>query len=121
MSFADVIERQWSGYEDRHRHRNNLLLHIVAVPVLWVATIQAVGGLFLLLLGVPGAFAMVSWALVIMAASLFAQELGHKMEAAAPETFTDIRDFALRLAAEQYVNFPRFVLTGGWLRNLRGG
>ena len=121
MSFADVIERQWHGYEDRHRNRNSLLLHIVAVPVFWIETFQAVGGLFLLLLGVPGAFAMVFWAAVIMAASLFAQEIGHKMEAAAPEKFTDAADFALRVAAEQYVNFPRFVLTGGWLRNLRGG
>jgi len=120
VSFADLIEKQWSDYEDRHRNRNSLLIHIVAVPVFWIATFQAVGGLFILLLGVPGALGMVFWSLVIMAASLFAQDLGHKMEQAAPERFTSAGDFALRIAAEQYVNFPRFVLTGGWLRNLKG-
>ena len=119
MNFAELIQKQWSDYEERHRNRNSLLIHIVAVPVFWVATFQAVGGLFILLLGVPGAFEMVFWALVIMAASLFLQDIGHKMEAAPPERFTDARDFALRIAAEQYVNFPRFVLTGGWLRALQ--
>lgn len=119
MKFADVIERQWSDYEDRHRNRNNLLIHIVAVPILWFGTLQAIGALFILLLGVPGSFGMLFWALVIMAASLFAQEGGHRMEAAPPERFGDLKEFALRLAAEQYVNFPRFVLTGGWLRALQ--
>jgi hypothetical protein len=119
MNFAETIERQWSDYEDRHRNRNSLLIHIVAVPVFWVATFQAVGGLFLLLLGVPGAFEMVFWAAVIMAASLFLQDVGHKMEATPPDKFSNAGDFALRIAAEQYVNFPRFVLTGGWLSNLR--
>lgn len=119
MNFLDLVEKQWDGYADRHRRRQNLLLHLVAVPVLWVAAFQVLGGLLLLLLGVPGAFGMLAWAAVLGGLSLFAQARGHALEAVAPETFADAGDFIRRLLAEQFINFPRFVLSGQWLRNLR--
>lgn len=120
MTFLDLVEKQWSNYSDRHRNRQNLLIHIVAVPVMWVAAVQAFGALLLLLIGVPGAFAMLFWAAVLIALSLFAQARGHALEAIEPEKFADAGDFVRRLAAEQFINFPRFVLSGHWLRNLRG-
>ena len=121
MSFADVIDQQWSDYPERHRNRTSLLIHIVAVPVLWVGAFQVLGGLFLLLLGVPGAFAMLFWAAVLIGGSLFAQGRGHAMEAIPPGKVGNAADFAQRVLAEQFVNFPRFVLTGIWLRHFKGG
>lgn len=119
MTFLDLVEKQWAGYADRHRTRQNLLIHIVAVPMLWLAAFQAMGGLLLLLLGVPGAFTMLAWATVLGGLSLFAQGHGHARETVAPEKFADAGDFVRRLLAEQFINFPRFVLGGQWLRNLQ--
>jgi hypothetical protein len=120
MMFLDLVEQQWSNYSDRHRNRRNLLIHVVAVPVLWLGAFQLLGGLFLVLLGVPGAFGMLAWGAVFIGVSLFAQAQGHSGEAIEPEKFADAGNFARRLFAEQFINFPRFVLSGGWLRNVRG-
>jgi len=121
MTFAQLVDTQWSDYPERHRNRTSLLIHIVAVPVLWVGALQVLGGLLLLLLGVPGAFGMLIWAAVLIGGSLFAQGRGHAMEAVPPDKFTDAADFARRVLAEQFINFPRFVLTGAWLRHVQGG
>lgn len=120
MTFLDLVEKQWSNYADRHRNRRNLLIHAAAVPVMWLGAFQLVGGVFLVLLGVPGAPGMLAWAAVFIGASLFAQAQGHSGEAIEPEKFADAGDFARRLVAEQFINFPRFVLSGGWLRNFKG-
>lgn len=118
MTFPELLEWQWRDYADRHRRRANLLIHIVAVPVVWWACMQALGALILLLLGVPGALRMLSWAALLVGLSLWAQRRGNALEASPPEPFAGPADAARRLAAEQFVTFPRFVLTGGWLRNL---
>lgn len=120
MNFAELLEWQWSDYAEKHRNRANLLLHIVAVPVVWWAAVLVLGSVFLFLLGVPGAGRMFLWALVLAGLSLFAQSRGHALEASAPTPFENPGNAARRLLAEQFVTFPRFVLTGGWLRNLRG-
>jgi hypothetical protein len=39
------------------------------------------------------------------------------MEANPPAPFKDAREFVRRVVAEQFVTFPRFVLSGGWWRN----
>jgi hypothetical protein len=41
------------------------------------------------------------------------------MEAVKPAPFAATKDYAIGLAAEQFVTFPRFVLTGEWLKNLQ--
>jgi len=120
MTFLDLVEKQWSDYADRHRNSNNLLIHIVAVPLLWFASFQVLGGVFLLLLGVPGAFDMLLWAALLIGVSLFAQARGHAMESIEPAEFASPGDFARRLFSEQFINFPRFVMSGGWLKNLQG-
>jgi len=47
------------------------------------------------------------------------QGRGHRGESAAPVPFTGPGDFVSRFLVEQLVSFPRFVLTGGWLRAWR--
>jgi hypothetical protein len=119
MTFSELLEAQWSDYPERHRHRTNLLIHIVAVPAVWWAAIQGLGALFLMLLGVPGAFAMLFWSAVLAAVALFVQVRGDALEARPPEPLGAAPEAAKKLVAEQFVTFPRFVLTGGWLANLK--
>jgi hypothetical protein len=52
-------------------------------------------------------------------ASMVAQGVGHKREPVPPEPFKGPFDFVSRLICEQWVTFPRFVLSGGWARAWR--
>jgi hypothetical protein len=120
MTFPELVDQQWSDYADRHRDKTHLMLKIVAVPLAWLAVIQAFGALLLLLLpGVPG-FGALAWAFVMIAVSVFLQVRGAALEASKPKPFAFTKDTALWFAADDFVNFPRFVLTGEWLRNLKG-
>lgn len=111
MSFAELLEQQWSGYAAAHRNRNNLLIHLVTVPLFWIGVMNFV---------VPLVFAGLVHALggaVLMAVSLFLQAKGNEMEGRPPQPFDNARDYARRVIAEQFVTFPRFVLSGGWWHN----
>ena len=108
-----LLEWQWSDYALKHRDRTNLVLHIVAVPLFDLATIvllvAAVGGQ-------PGPAAL---AVAAMIAAVVMQGRGHRKERSAPEPFTGPLDFVSRFVVEQWVTFPRFVLSGGWFRHIR--
>ena len=47
------------------------------------------------------------------------QGRGHRRETEAPTPFDGAVDFVSRFAVEQWVTFPRFVLSGAWAKNLR--
>jgi phage terminase small subunit len=104
---------QWSDYTDKHRDRGNLMLHIVAVPLFWVSALGLVVAL-VTLEGVAAVFAVMG-----MGVSVLLQGRGHRREREAPTPFEGAGDFVTRFLAEQWVTFPRFVLSGGWRRNLR--
>jgi hypothetical protein len=118
MTFAEVVNAQWNDYSERHRNKTNLIIHVVTVPLVWLAAIEVAGALLLMLIGVGGLKIFV-WALIMVAIALFAQNYGNQMEAVKPPPLTNAKDFAINAAAEQFVTFPRFVLTGGWLRNFQ--
>jgi hypothetical protein len=107
-----LLEWQWSDYAAKHRHRTNLLLHIVAVPLFQIGSLILV----LALVRVSGAAAAL--AVACMAAALVAQGRGHRLEPETPAPFDGAADFVSRFVVEQWVTFPRFVLSGGWYRNL---
>jgi hypothetical protein len=113
MARKELLRWQWADYSAKHRARANLLLHIVAVPLFEAGTIVLLAGIFTL--------SIVSAVLGVacMGVSLAVQGRGHKLEPEAPTPFAGPADFFQRLFAEQWITFPRFVLTGGWLRNLR--
>lgn len=107
-----LLEWQWSDYSAKHQDRTNLLLHIVAVPLFELAVIALVVGL------VTGSGRTLGLALVGMAAAVVIQGRGHRRERETPTPFAGPIDFVCRFFAEQWITFPRFVLSGGWSRNL---
>jgi hypothetical protein len=107
-----LLTWQWSDYTAKHRSRTNLLLHIVAVPLFQIGTVILAYALF----KVSGAAAAL--AIVCMVAALVAQGRGHTLEPETPAPFDGAVDFVSRFVAEQWVTFPRFVLSGAWYRNL---
>ena len=113
MAFAELLQWQWSDYPEKHRNHTNLLIHIAAVPMFVLAAPTLVVALIRFEI----------WTAVLAAAaiglSLFLQGRGHGLEKSAPTPFGGGGDFARRVLAEQFITFPRFVVTGGWARNLR--
>lgn len=108
MTFEQLVKAQWKDYGARHRDKVNLLIHIIAVPLFWIGTFSGISellfsGLFDALCGV-----------VLVAGSVIAQGLGHEREAIQPLPYTHLWDFIRRIAAEQFINFPRFVFSGEW-------
>ena len=114
MSVAGLLRWQWDGYPRFHRSRANLLIHIVAVPVFMLGNV----GLIVTLL--RGAWPLAVLSLVAMVVSMAVQGRGHKMEQVPPEPFTGPANALSRILLEQWVTFPRFVLSGKWFRALRG-
>ena len=113
MSIARLVRWQWEGYPRYHRSRANLLLHIFVVPVFIVANAVAVV-----------AFAERAWlmaviAVAVMAISVALQGRGHRQEQTPPEPFTGPLNAVSRIFLEQWVTFPRFVLSGGWSHAMR--
>lgn len=113
MKLGELFRWQWQGYARNHQARSNLLLHIVLVPLFLAGNVVLVVGVVLLSrwLALAGIVATV--------VSIALQGRGHKAEANAPEPFTGIGNALSRIFLEQWVTFPRFVVSGGWLRALR--
>jgi hypothetical protein len=113
MSVAGLLRWQWEGYARYHRSRANLLVHIVAVPLFLMGNVALVAALV-----------RVSWlgaalGAAAIVASLAMQGRGHGREPVPPEPFTSPFNAVSRLFLEQWVTFPRFVLSGGWRDALR--
>ena len=113
MGIGQLLRWQREGYPKYHQSRPNLLIHIVAVPLFLFGTAALVGAIvrlspLLLAIGVG---------CIVVAVVL--QGRGHRLEAVPPEPFSGPLNFVSRLFFEQWVTFPRFVLSGGWLEALR--
>ena len=107
-----LLEWQWSDYSAKHQDQTNLRLHIVAVPLFEIAVVTLIAGL-----AIRSGLA-VGLALIGMVAAVVIQGRGHRREHEAPTPFAGPIDFVSRFFAEQWITFPRFVLSGGWSRNL---
>jgi hypothetical protein len=107
-----LIAWQWSDYAAKHRDPLNLWLHFFAVPAFIAGSLAAV--LHLLALNWLGA----GFALVFALLAFALQGLGHRREPEAPAPFNGPLDVLARIAVEQFITFPRFLLSGGWIRNL---
>ncbi len=113
MTVRELLRWQWSGYPKYHRSRVNLLVHIVAVPLFLAGNLGLLASLF------EGSAVTGAVSLGVMVVSLALQGRGHRREEAPPEPFTTPINAVSRIFLEQWVTFPRFVVSGGWLRALR--
>lgn len=57
--------------------------------------------------------------LALTLVSLAAQGLGHRIEPDPPAAFAGPADAVRRILVEQWMSFPRFVLSGRWHRAMR--
>jgi hypothetical protein len=110
-----LLAWQWSLYRDGHRDRRNLALHLATVPMFLAGT-----------LAIPAGIVLGPWWLSIvglagMVAAIAAQGRGHRGEAVAPVPFRGPGDVIARLFVEQWITFPRYVLSGGLARAWRAG
>jgi hypothetical protein len=113
MSVAELLRWQWNGYARFHRSRANLLIHIVVVPLFLLGNIA----LFLAVL--KGSAPVGAVSVVAMGVSLALQGRGHRQEEVPPEPFTSPFNAVSRIFLEQWVTFPRFVISGKWRRAFR--
>ena len=113
MSTSQLLRWQWEGYPRYHQSRFNLLLHIVVVPLFLLGNVALLAGLL------QRSWPVVAAGIVAMVVSVVLQGRGHNTEPNPPEPFTSPANAISRIFFEQWVTFPRFVLSGGWLRALR--
>jgi hypothetical protein len=108
-----LVRWQWELYPRNHQDRRNLGVHIVTNPLFLMGTLGLVlapfaGSALWALGGAAGMFSAIA-----------AQGRGHKLEKSAPEPFEGPLDVVARIFLEQWVTFPRFVLSGGFARAWR--
>ena len=106
-----LLAWQWSSYSLAHTDRRNLLIHALTVPLFIAGSALAAATPLVGWLGLAG--------LVPMLAAVALQGSSHRGEHHPPAPFRSKLDLAARLFAEQWVTFPRFVLTGGFARAWR--
>lgn len=109
---AGLLHWQWSIYAAGHRDRRNLLVHAATVPVFMSGTVAVA------LAVVAGPWAAAAGA-AAMVGAMALQGRTHRLEGTPPVPFRGPGDVVLRILAEQWITFPRFVLTGGFARSWR--
>jgi len=108
-----LLAWQWALYEAGHRSRANLAVHALTVPLFWLGTLVTFGAPFVAPIWTP-------LGLVAMVGAIAAQGRTHAGEAVAPVPFAGPRDVVARIVCEQWVTFPRYVVSGGFARAWRG-
>jgi hypothetical protein len=107
-----LLAWQWSLYNDNHRDHRNLIIHAFTNPLFLAGTIA-----------IPLAIATRWWlapiGLVMMGLAMALQGRGHKLEAVPPVPFRGPGDVIARIFVEQWITFPRYVLSGGFARAWR--
>jgi hypothetical protein len=108
-----LIQWQWEGYTEFHCSKLNLLVHIVLVPCFICANLYLIYSL------INGYYLFALFSSAGMGLSIGLQGVGHKREAQPSIPFTGAFNAVSRLLVEQWISFPRFVLSGGWWRALQ--
>jgi len=108
-----LLAWQFRHYPEFHDSRANLVLHVLTVPLFQ-------GGTLLALTGWLSAWWLSVAGLALMAVAVAAQGRGHAMEKNPPVAFASRGEAVARIFLEQWVNFPRFLVTGGFSRAWSG-
>ena len=114
MGPLDLLRWQWEGYPRYHTSRPNLLLHLCTMPLFWAGTVLLLVGLLTL------SWATLVLGMVCLLVPVIAQGVGHqRLGSTPPAPFSSPWNFVARFVLEQWVNFPRYVLSGYWSRAFR--
>ncbi len=101
-------------YARLHKNPMNLLIHVVTVPLFLLAA-----GVALLCPWLPRWEMWWGGSVALAFYAVFLQRFGHRLEGERGPR----RGFGAGIAGflvEQFATFPRFVISGGWLRNWQG-
>ena len=109
-----IVAWQWSGYPEFHGDWRNLILHVLTVPLFQLGTVMLVTGP----LWAPWWYSLVG--LGFMAGAMITQGRGHALEKNPPIPFAGPLDVVGRIFFEQWLNFPRYILSGGFVKAWRG-
>jgi hypothetical protein len=107
-----LLRWQWELYPDNHTRRLTLVVHVMSVP-LFIAALP----MFVLSLVLGWELAVAGVAFIV--AAVAAEGWTHKQEPQKPIPFDGPLDFLARFTVEQFVTFPRFVMSGGMARAWR--
>ena len=110
---TSFLTDQFGDYPRVHGNRTNLMIHAVAVPLFDLAVV-----------GTLASVAARSWVgavtgVAVAAIAFGAEGRGHGLERERPIPFSGPVNALTRIFAEQFITFPRFVLSGGWGRAYR--
>ena len=108
-----LLAWQWAIYPSGHTTRANLLIHLLTVPIFEIGTLTFLGSL---VIAPPHALL----GLAMMVGAMTAEGQGHAREPQPPVRFRGPLDILARILAEQWIAFPRFVITGGFARAWAG-
>jgi uncharacterized membrane protein YGL010W len=112
-TILELIEWQWKGYAQYHTAKLNLILHIVFVPLFIWGNV----GLIASVLRFQWMGAVAS--LLVMAFAFAMQGIGHKVEPTPALPFSSASNATKRILIEQWVTFPKFVISGAWWKALQ--
>ncbi len=107
---SGLLAWQWQHYPGNHTDRRNLVIHLITVPIFWGGTVAVLGAP--MAGGLASILASVGAGLVMCIAAMAAQGRGHKLESVPPIPFRGPLDVIGRIVVEQWITFPRFVLSG---------
>lgn len=101
-----IARQQWADYARFHQDTGNLAIHLCAVPLFWCGAGATMA-----------AFVVLPWwwvpmGIAIMIGAIGLQALGHRREPVPAVPFTSPANAVARLGLEQFVTFPRHVLSG---------
>ena len=113
MGIAELLCWQWEGYSRYHQSRINLVLHIFFVPVFLLGNLAVFAAL------IERSWPLALFGLTATVVSIALQGRGHRQEIVPPEPFTSPLNAVSRIFLEQWITFPRFVLSGGWSKAMR--
>jgi hypothetical protein len=113
MHIRDLLRWQWQDYARYHQSHGNLWLHLFAVPLFLSGNAALVASV------ATGSWLSGIGAVSAMTVSIALQGRGHKAETVPSAPFTGPANAVARIFCEQWVTFPRFVLSGRWWRARR--
>ena len=110
MLRPNLLSWQFELYPEGHTTRLNLAIHLVTVPTFHMGLVTLLFGL----VGWSGFTMLAGW--IVAATCIVLQGVGHKREPVAPVPFSGPVDVVSRLLVEQLITYPRFMLSGGFIR-----